>query len=67
MSFQILGLGTAVPRHAIEQTVAMEVAKQFSTHTDEQRRLLPVLYRRTGVKKRHSVLLESSDEQTSDE
>lgn len=62
MSFQILGLGTAVPRHSIEQTAATELAKQFSTHTDEQKRLLPVLYRRTGVKNRHSVLLETADE-----
>ncbi len=62
MSFHILGLGTAVPWHSLSQTTAMEVAKQFSTHTDEQRRLLPVLYRRTGVKRRHSVLLEPISE-----
>ena len=60
MSFHIFGLGTAVPRHSIEQHAAMEVAKQFSTQTEDQRRLLPVLYRRTGVKRRHSVLLESN-------
>lgn len=65
MSFQILGLGTAVPPHSIEQTVAMDLAQQFSTHTDEQRRLLPVLYRRTGVKSRHSVLLEAREESAS--
>lgn len=62
MSFQILGLGTAVPRHSIEQTAAMELAKHFSTQTKEQQRLLPVLYRRTGVKRRHSVLLEMAEE-----
>ena len=59
MSFQILGLATALPRHSIEQTAAMELAKEFSTRTEEQRRLLTVLYRRTGVKHRHSVLLET--------
>ena len=62
MSFRILGLGTAVPRHSIEQQSAMEAAKHFSTQTEDQRRLLPVLYRRTGVKRRHSVLLESNRE-----
>ncbi len=62
MSFHILGLGTAVPRHSIEQQSAMEAAKHFSTQTDEQRRILPVLYRRSGVKRRHSVLLESNRE-----
>ena len=59
MSLHILGLGTALPRHSIEQTTAMELAKELSTQTEEQRRLLPVLYRRTGVKRRHSVVLDS--------
>jgi prepilin-type processing-associated H-X9-DG protein len=62
MSFHILGLGTALPRHSVPQTTAMELAKEFSTQTDDQRRLLPVLYRRTGVKRRHSVLLEAAQE-----
>lgn len=62
MTFQILGLATALPRHSVEQARSMELAKDISTQTEEQRRLLAVLYRRTGVKRRHSVLLESPNE-----
>lgn len=62
MSLHILGLGTALPPNSIEQTTAMDLVDEFSTQTEEQRRLLPVLYRRTGVKRRHCVVLESSSD-----
>jgi predicted naringenin-chalcone synthase len=62
MSLSILGLGTALPRHAIEQSAAMELVQEGATQTEEQRRLLPALYRRTGVQQRHSVVLEFRDE-----
>lgn len=63
MSFEILGIGTVTPEHSIEQVDAAVHAESLSCSaesTDQQRRLLPVLYRRAGVKTRHSVVLESS-------
>lgn len=63
MSFEILGIGTTNPEHSIQQSEAAVHAQSLSCHaesTDQQRRLLPVLYRRAGVKTRHSVVLENS-------
>ena len=61
MALRIAGLGTAVPQHAISQRDAAELSRAFCLESEEKLRLLPVLYRRTGVKKRHSVLLEAPD------
>lgn len=58
MSTSILGLGTALPRHSVAQREAAEIAKTYSCHTDEQKRLLPVLYRRTQVQRRSSVVID---------
>jgi len=58
MSLTILGLGTALPRHPFAQGDAAEVIRSFFCETDEQRRLLPILFRRAGVRQRHSVLAE---------
>lgn len=63
MSFEILGIGTTNPEHSILQSEAAVHAQALSCHsesTEQQRRLLPVLYRRAGVKRRHSVVLENS-------
>ncbi len=63
MSFELLGIGTTTPQHSIEQADAAVHAEALScsaVSTDQQRRLLPILYRRAGVKTRHSVVLESS-------
>ncbi|MCH9655928.1 MAG: type III polyketide synthase [Planctomycetes bacterium] len=63
MSFEILGIGTTTPQHSIEQSEAAVHAESLSCSadsTDQQRRLLPILYRRAGVKTRHSVVLNSS-------
>ena len=56
MSLAILGLGTALPRHPIAQEDAAGIISTFFCETDEQRRLLPILFRRAGVQRRHSVL-----------
>ncbi len=61
MSSYIAGIGTAVPPHCASQADLAEICKSFSCQTDDHERLLPVLYRRTGVKKRHSVVLKSND------
>tara|TARA_R110002111_G_scaffold144910_2_gene211267 strand:- start:121833 stop:122936 length:1104 start_codon:yes stop_codon:yes gene_type:complete len=65
MSFEILGIGTTTPQHSMEQSEAAIHAQVVSCGTevtDQQRRLVPILYRRAGVKTRHSVLLENSIE-----
>ncbi len=56
MSFSILGLGTAVPPHAMSQAEAVDLARQVICETDEQARLLAALYRLAGVANRYSVL-----------
>ena len=61
MSLCLAGLGTAVPEHFIAQTDAADLARNFQFCGDEQARVLNMLYRRSGVQRRHSVLLESSE------
>ncbi|WP_339733502.1 type III polyketide synthase [uncultured Gimesia sp.] len=63
MSFELLGIGTTTPEYSIEQADAAVHAQEMSCGpeiTDQQRRLIPILYRRAGVKTRHSILLENS-------
>ncbi len=60
MTCEIVGIGTAVPAHRITQADAAELTKGFCCQTAEHERLLPVLYRRSGVGSRHSVLLDCS-------
>ncbi len=59
MSVVIVGFGTAVPKHQIEQADAAEQAAQIGCQTLVQQRTLKALYRRAGVHKRHSVVLDS--------
>jgi prepilin-type processing-associated H-X9-DG protein len=61
MSLDIHGIGTAVPEHAIDQQHAAELARAFCCQSAERVRLLPWLYRRSGVLWRHSVLLEAAE------
>lgn len=61
-SVTILGLGTALPPHAIRQDRAASLAKACGCYTNQQARLLAVLYQRARVKTRGSVLLEPSGE-----
>lgn len=56
MKLAILGLGTAVPRHVMTQREATELARQVCATTEEQATLLKVLYRRSGVSARHTVV-----------
>jgi predicted naringenin-chalcone synthase len=63
MSLAIVGLGTALPRFPFSQKDAAGVISSFFCQTEEQRRLLPVLFRRAGVRRRHSVLAERSAEE----
>lgn len=57
MSLSILGWGTALPAHSISQAQAAKAAVSLNGLTAQQARLVPILYRRCGVKARASVLL----------
>jgi len=56
MSLSILGLGTSLPRHRASQEQALALAQELWPYSEDQRRLLTALYRRTGVAQRHTVL-----------
>lgn len=59
MNLALLGLATAVPSRTIEQSAAAELVKPLCCETPEQAKLLGVLYRRTTVRRRASVLIEN--------
>ncbi len=56
MSFQIRGIGTAVPEHRMSQTEAAYLAHEVICRSDQERRLLSVLYRKAGVENRFMAL-----------
>src|SRR5687767_3636427 len=56
MSFSIRGLGTAVPSHTMSQHEATELAQQVICRTEQQSRLISVLYRKAGVENRYTAL-----------
>lgn len=67
MIIKISGLGCVLPPGSLTQSDAANAAcrlRQFDGHTvdDRQLQLLSVLYRRSGVQTRHSVLLRAGDE-----
>ncbi|MFM9962905.1 MAG: type III polyketide synthase [Planctomycetaceae bacterium] len=62
MPSRLRGFGLALPEHSIAQADAAEFVRPFNADTEEQARVLRGLYRRAGVRRRHSVVLESSDD-----
>ena len=60
MSLQLLGIGTATPEHSIEQWDATSMGLSICDQAESNSRVLTELYRRTGVRRRHSVVLECS-------
>ncbi|NKB86649.1 MAG: type III polyketide synthase [Acidobacteria bacterium] len=54
---KVLGLGTAVPE-VVEQADAARIARDILGGDERQARLVKGLYRRSGVARRHSTLLE---------
>lgn len=58
----IRGLATAQPSQAIEQDRAAEIAATLVYGDEKQKRAVPALFRRTRVRRRGSVLLESGNE-----
>ncbi len=63
MTVVIRGLGTASPRHSIEQADSVAFAETMLSGPDDYRRRLAALYRITMVERRGSVLLEQDGEQ----
>ena len=60
MNLTLLGVGTCVPPHSINQTQAAQVAKAVCCRNDDQASILPSLYRQTGIQNRHMVFAENA-------
>lgn len=58
MNLELLAIGTAVPEFSIAQEEAAQYAESAFCHGDQERRILSVLYRKSGVRRRSSVLVE---------
>jgi predicted naringenin-chalcone synthase len=61
MSMFIAGVGLAVPEHSITQSDSAAMGVTFATADGSRARTLQALYRRSGVTKRHSVVLDASE------
>ncbi len=57
MSARLGGVGTAAPPFAIDQTTAAELAAAYTDDPSGRSRVLRALYRRSGARRRGSVLL----------
>lgn len=60
MPATIAGIATALPPFRIEQSESADAARAFSCETKEQERLFAAIFRRSGVRTRHSVVLETA-------
>lgn len=58
---QVIGIGTATPEFAFTQADRFEVAQHFFEGSEKERRLLPILFEKTGVQNRFSCLLNSAE------
>src|SRR4051812_18585535 len=56
MSFNLLGLGTAVPATVVDQSDALVIARSLCCRTEEQATWLPTMYHHTGIDRRHLIL-----------
>ena len=61
MDVVIAGIGTALPRHQIHQTLAGEASAAYCCDEPGQARSVAALYRMSGVETRHLVFLNQSD------
>jgi alkylresorcinol/alkylpyrone synthase len=61
MTISITGIGTAVPEHSISQTGAYEATQQLCCESDEQRRVMGLIYEGAGVHTRGTVLLQETN------
>ena len=60
MTMLITGMGTAVPAGTVSQTAAYEATHQLCCDSDEQRRVMEMIYQGAGVNQRSTVLLEEA-------
>ena len=60
MSLTILGIGTTTPGRPVDQEEAAELAKIFCCSNEEQERQLSVIYKKTQIQRRNSVLSRDS-------
>ncbi|MEL6105175.1 MAG: type III polyketide synthase [Planctomycetota bacterium] len=58
----IIALGTAVPAQAVTQDQALEVSGDIICENDRQKRMLRMLYRKSGVSSRRTVIPWSASE-----
>lgn len=58
MALRVSGIGTAVPEYSISQADAAKTWASYAGVEGKRARTIQALYRRSGVKKRHSVLLD---------
>ncbi|MFM7316063.1 MAG: type III polyketide synthase [bacterium] len=58
---EIYGIGTAVPEHSISQMDSAVIARDCIEVPADKIRIFDEIYRRSGVKKRHSVVLDASE------
>jgi predicted naringenin-chalcone synthase len=61
MALNVVGMGSAAPEFSIPQAEAAEVNKVFCGGPQKRLRAIPALYRRAGVRKRHSVVLQRAE------
>jgi len=60
MGLGILGLGTAVPARSVGQDVSAAWTQEVLARKGGRSRLIGAIFRRAGIEKRHSVLLEGA-------
>lgn len=62
MSIEIAGLGTALPRGRVTQDLAAQFAmRRVGERTERTDKIVGELYRRSGVRSRHTVILNDSE------
>ena len=64
MTAKILGIGCCVPNGAIEQQESSDFAIRTLNASEKLLRRIQLLYRRTGIERRHSVLINSDPNST---
>lgn len=63
MALRILAVASAAPTHSLDQQAIAESVLPLSADSSEQERILKVLYRRTSIRARGSVLVDEIDGQ----
>ncbi len=61
MNLALLGIGLATPKFCISQADASALTYDMSCDTAEQRRMMKVIYRYSGVRERGSVVLRAAE------